>query len=526
MEQLDNVLPDKKEEFTVTVKDSNDNRINSPLLHKVRQNFGIFGGISLLFGVCFTFLFYQTRLGVNALLFTIIMVLLLSVIMSKLSISIKRATKACYVGAILLGFSTLLTSSWILQFLNIIGIILLLELSILHQLYEDNKWDFPDYLGRMIRLVFECIVTLGMPFKDCAGFFKNTRLFKNDKFRNICVGIIIAIPLLWVIVGLLSNADLLFGKMTREIYTFFFSSNLFQVVIMVLLGFIICYCIICGSTFGAGIVEKHITRKKANASIAVTILFLLCIVYVLFCSVQMTYLFANGFFVLPEEFTFAEYARRGFFELLTVTVINLVLMLMCTSFFEDSKFIRFLLTCMTACTYIMIGSAVYRMILYIGAYDLTFLRLFVLLFLLIDSFVLAGVITSVYKENFPLFGYCVSVVTVCYLMFSFSKPDYWIASYHIQQNNELESNDIAYLINDLSLDAAPVMVPYLSEYNLKHNEVMKAEPNNSNDYASEDWLIDTVQNYYKNINMEKERGIRDFNLSSSLALKTMKEIGQ
>jgi len=279
---------------------------------------------------------------------------------------------------------------------------------------------------------------------------------------------------------------------------------------MIIIGFIVCYCIICGATAKAGIEEIQKPLTKADASIAITVLSLLSLVYAVFCTIQILYLFTEGFSVLPKGFTFSEYARRGFFELLVVTAINIFLMILSTKYFEDCKFIRIILTFITACTYIMIGSAAYRMILYIEAYNLTFLRLFVLLFLLIDAFVLAGIIFYVYHKKFPLFHYCVTVTAVCYIAFSFARPDYYIANYHIQQKVDLNRDDIYFLTQELSLDAASVVLPVL--YELVENN------NDSSDqlsgFVSEESFNSIVKSYYENIQQEKNsRGIRDFNVS-------------
>lgn len=491
MDQLNSNLPAIQEDKNLAVLDSKENK-NSSLLNKVHQNFGLFGGISLIFGVSYAFLFYKARLGLNVLLFTIIMIVLLMIITKHLSMKIKRGTAAYYLGVLLLGASCLFTSSSLLHFLNIIGILLLLDLSLLHQFYEDKAWDLLTHISRMLLLPFSCIATIAMPFKDSILFFKNTKLLRNKNIRNIFIGVGIALPLLGIIIGLLSSADLMFRSIFKNIYTFIFSSNLFAVVIMILIGFIVCYCIICGAIAKAGIEETQKPLTKADASIAITVLSLLSLVYAVFCTIQILYLFTEGFSVLPNGVTFSQYARRGFFELLVVTAINFFLMILSTKYFEDCKLIRIMLTFMTVCTYIMIGSAAYRMILYIGAYNLTFLRLFVLLFLLIDVFVLAGIIIYVYHKKFPLFHYCVAVTAVCYIAFSFAKPDYHIAKYHIQQKEELNMDDIRFLTKELSLDAAPVVLPVLNEYAVDYNAFKR----------------------YYGIQLEKNsRGIRDFNVS-------------
>ncbi len=509
MEQLNINLLTIQEDVNPAVLDSGENK-NSSLLSKVRPNFGLFGGISLIFGVCYTFLFYKARLGLNALLFTVIMIVLLMIIIKHLSMKVKRGTLAYYMGAFLLGASCVLTSSWVLHFFNIIGILLLLDISMLHQFYEDKSWDLLKHTSRMLLLPFSCVATIAMPFKDSILFFQNTKILKNKNVRNILIGVGISLPLLGIIIGLLSSADLLFKSLFKNIYTFIFSSNLFAVVFMIIIGFIICYCIICGATAKAGMKEIQKPFTKADASIAITVLSLLSFVYAIFCAIQILYLFTEGFSVLPKGFTFSQYARRGFFELLVVTAINLFLMILSTKYFEDCKLIRIILTFITACTYIMIGSAAYRMLLYIEAYNLTFLRLFVLLFLLIDAFILAGVIFYVYHKKFSLFHYCVIVTAVCYIAFSFARPDYYIANYHIQQKADLNRDDIYFLTKELSLDGAPVVLPVLYELVENSND----SGNQPSGFVSKESFHSIVKSYYENIQQEKNsRGIRDFNAS-------------
>ena len=107
MKQLNNSLSVNQEESQFAVLDSTEKKDLS-LLSKVRSNFGIFGGISLLFGISYTVLFYKARLGINAFLFTAVMIFLLVIIDKKLSLKIKRGTAAYYVGALLLGASCVL----------------------------------------------------------------------------------------------------------------------------------------------------------------------------------------------------------------------------------------------------------------------------------------------------------------------------------------------------------------------------------------------------------------------------------
>lgn len=475
------------------------------LLDKVRQKFEVFGGISVLFGVLFTLFFYDAGIGVNVFLFGLSTVLLMLLIINRLSLSVKTGTKACYLGVLLLGISTGYTANGALQFLNVVGILLLLDLSLLHQFYEDRKWSFMEHGRRILSLPLYSIASLGLPFVDGGRFLKQRKIVKNEQTRNILIGFLIALPLLLLIMALLSQADLLFGELTGGFFRKIFSGDLFFIILMTLFGFLASYCVLCGTLYREGAAEAK-QAGKADASIAVTFMILLCLVYAFFCGIQIVYLFAGGLFTLPDGFTFAEYARRGFFELLAVTVINIAILFICMTRFKESRLLFWLTVFMTACTYIMIASAAYRMILYIMAYHLTFLRLFVLLTLFINALILVGLIIFARNKDFPLFRYFVAVVTICYLAFTFIKPDYISAAYLASNKEKMDISDMYYLTQELSFDAAPVVLKLLDE------------PQRWGDEVYAEVYQECKENYYNRIASQQDSQIRSFNYSNHMAV--------
>lgn len=479
----------------------------NPLLNKIRNNYPPFATISLIFGIALAFCFYKAKIGINLLVFTIVMVGLLILVMKNLSLPIKKRTWFYYVASLLLGLSSMLTSSGALHFLNIVGMMLLLDLSLLNQFGEVKSYDFLKQLGRMLSLPFSSLAAMGRPFSDTFSNVKTTKLIKSNKVKNVLIGAFLAIPLLLIIVALLSSADIVFGEITASITKFVFSPNIISVTLIITIGFIGCYSIICGGAKKYSTVNEK-AREKEDPTIPITTMTLITAVYLVFCTIQVMYLFNNGLFVLPKEFTFAQYARRGFFELLVVTVINIGLIVICTSLFKEHKALKVILTIMTICTYIMIFSAAYRMLLYTSAYLLTFLRLLVLLFLIIDFFVLAGAIISVYNKQFPLFNYCVVITTIFYLGFSLSKPDVYIADYNFKHMESVGMMDMYYITYELSYDAAPVIINYFDE---NTDQIFSYERSDYIDYL----------NYI--IEKQEERGIRDFNLSLKKASDTAKE---
>ncbi|MDZ7837537.1 MAG: DUF4173 domain-containing protein [Actinomycetota bacterium] len=127
--------------------------------------------------------------------------------------------------------------------------------------------------------------------------------------------------------------------------------------------------------------------------LAITVLSLLNIVFCVFSIIQFKYLFGGENFIQPSVFTYAEYARRGFFELVAVSVINFLIILIAVSFLKkESKnvtiAIRILLSLVAGFTFVMIASAFYRMSLYEQAYGFTYLRIFVQAFMVLLFFLL------------------------------------------------------------------------------------------------------------------------------------------
>ena len=109
------------------------------------------------------------------------------------------------------------------------------------------------------------------------------------------------------------------------------------------------------------------------------------------------------------------------------------------------------------------------------------------------AFLFLGVLIYIFRERFPLYRYSIIIVTVLYLVLSFSHPDYIIAKVNVQK----QTVDYEYL-NTLSADAAPVLIPYIYE-----NKLVKTE-----------------KYYLKEIDRdEKSLGIRTFNVARYTASK-------
>ena len=181
---------------------------------------------------------------------------------------------------------------------------------------------------------------------------------------------------------------------------------------------------------------------------AITFTLPLTAVYMVFCGIQAVYL--TGGRSLPEGISYWEYAHAGFYQLAAVCALNFVLVVFCEVRYRRHRILTALLVAVTLCTYIMIASSAARMIMYVRAYDLTFLRLFVLWFLVVLSVWLGAVLAGILRGGMPVFRFCLAVGTVLYLLFAFAHPDYWIAKYNIAAAEQRTGGNTG-----ISADAGP-----------------------------------------------------------------------
>ena len=452
---------------------------------KMKENFGFFGLGTLIYAVFYAFCMFKNGSGITFPFFMAASLFFLCFSLAKLEITLKKGSAFYMISMMLLAVSTFCTDDARIINLNKTGIFLLMMSLLLKQFFDTSQWKLGKYLGSICVLIFACFGEIGRPFTDGAAYYKNNGR-KNKTLWYGILGVVLSVPLLLIVAALLSGADAVFRKMTNDFFNMIQPGNIFNVMFRIMFIFFSSYMLVaflCKRTIG----EKVIDKRTGEPILAITVTGLLSVIYILFSGIQIFGLFL-GKMQLPEGYTYAMYAREGFFQLLTVSILNLIIVLCAMSFFRESRILKVILTIMSLCTFVMIASSTMRMIIYIRYYYMTFLRIFVLWALAVLFMLFIGVIISIYKEKFPLFRYSMAVVTILYLALSFSHPDYIIARINIanaptEEVTEREAkedfgygdeffsgpfflgeyySDYSYLYN-LSADAAPVLIPYMAE---------------------------------------------------------------
>lgn len=456
-----------------------------PLLRKMGENYKYFGGLSVIYGLIFTFCLYKNLHGITFPLCVGTTIVFSILFMKKIDFKLQKKSVPYIAGMILLGVSTAYTSSSFFHFFNMLGIILLFFVFMIHQFYNDHVWDLPGYLKRMLILFGTVVECLPCPVRYGRRYFSKNKNGRSRVVAAVGIGVSIAVGMLCIILPLLLKSDMMFSKIFGEILKYINFGTIIGVCLTFVTGTFLSYSFfaaLCKYNFPE---ERERKLKYYHPIIGITFTGIISVIYVMYCLVQIVYLFGRLQIGLPEGVTYAQYARGGFWELLFVSFINFVMVLVCMYLFYDNMALKIILTVISGCTFIMLISAAYRMMLYIAVYHLTFLRILVLWFLVVLAFIMCGVVISMYKRSFPLFRYTVAVVSIMYIMFAFSRPDVTAIRYNLKHAQNKKSEDIMYFLYSGSIDAAP--------------EIAKI---NIYEYSDSEYLRDELYQYFARISTD------------------------
>ena len=193
----------------------------------------------------------------------------------------------------------------------------------------------------------------------------------------VLAGLAIAIPVLVVMVPLLMSSDAAFEGLIGLLPEFEFSEIYVTVFWGTLLGAIL-YSRSTALHRADAVRSAHRRGSGLHLFTVNTLLGVVCLLYGLYLFSQIAY-FSGGFLgILPEGYSVAEYARRGFFEMAVLSGIDLALITFGISMASGRSAVqrstKLLCLAIGSVTLFLIGASWAKMVLYIGTYGLTRLR--------------------------------------------------------------------------------------------------------------------------------------------------------
>ena len=361
-----------------------------------------------------------------------------------------------------------------------------------------------------------------VPFSNFICCFGAVRMLiaGNKKGKSLLAGafgILVILPVLALVINLLIRADAAFASVIANLHFSVSLDIFFQIILGIPVASYL-YGLIYGdrNEKNTGRVTIESVDKMATAcrfapgvtvNSALTALNLVFIVY--FLS-QLTYLFSAFNNRLPELMTYAEYARRGFFELCAVVAINLVVITAAHLIVkrEKVKILRVESAALCLFTLMLIITAVSKMVMYINTYGLTQLRIYTTWFMLVLFFVFAVTTIRQFKKFNAARVMLIGFVSL-FMILSYGNIDGRIADYNIDryQSGTLEHLDVQAL-SSLS-DAA---VPYMYDlYQETTDPALKAQLKEAIEKTPEYRVEGPYRETFRNFNFQTHtaQNIRD-----------------
>ena len=197
-------------------------------------------------------------------------------------------------------------------------------------------------------------------------------------------------------------------------------------------------------------------------------------IYVVFFISQFGY-YVSGFTgVLPENFSYANYAREGFFQLCAVSVINLLIIFALSLFMRKSitsgKIMYKIISLVFAVfTLILISTAIAKMVMYIDCYGLTQKRVYSTWFMIVLALIFILLALRQFIPRLNIVALSMAVFVIMLGILSLSNADRIIARYNVERymDKTLKTVDIA-AMRELGDCAVPELVR-LENYLLDKN---------------------------------------------------------
>lgn len=186
-------------------------------------------------------------------------------------------------------------------------------------------------------------------------------------------------------------------------------------------------------------------------------------VFGIFVGVQVAVLFGDRDYVMRTAgLTFADYARKGFWQLLVITLLTLVVIAVTVrkaarETARQRLLLRVLLGLLSAGALVVVVSALWRMNVYEQAYGFTRLRVLVSAFeLWLGGLIVLIMVAGVAPVTRWLPRTAVALWVATLLGLAVLNPDLFIAEKNVDRYAKHNNSDIWYL-STLSADAAPAL---------------------------------------------------------------------
>ncbi len=354
-----------------------------------------------------------------------------------------------------------------------------------------RRFKLVDYFAAAIVASFE--ISLFRAPGAFTSFFQHVGGRQNSqRLGAVLRGLLLAAPLVIILTILLTSADAAFNQAVGDLLRLVRLDNLPVVIGRVLFWAAAVWVSLGGLSFALREINerdinKHNTPAAAEdlskGSLGMTesgiVLGSVDALFAAFVVIQFRYFFGGQANISIAGFTYAEYARRGFAELVVVALFVLGLALMLHAVTRRSsraEIMTFegLSAVLIVLTGIILISAFRRLGLYEDAYGFTQLRTYTHIFIILLGALLLAFLVCMHFSRADLFLFCVFVACLGFVAtLNLLNTDAFIARQNIARFQQSGKLDAAYLVS-LSDDAIPALLPLLDSAPAEERKIIGA----------------------------------------------------
>ena len=248
--------------------------------------------------------------------------------------------------------------------------------------------------------------------------YKHLKLSSRSfrRFSGVLIGLLLALPLLLIFGALFASADPAFNDLVRKLFDWDLSSLVQHAISWAVWSWLAAGFLRLLFISGAAPMSQAFANRRSLITLGITevavVLGLLNLMFGVFVALQFNYLFS----LIPYGLNYAlnpysDYARRGFFELVTVAALLLPVLLAAHAVLrkdqpQHERLFRGLAGLLVLLMAVIMASALQRMRLYTENFGLTELRIYTTAFMVWLGlvFVWFGCTVLVGKPNHFVFG--------------------------------------------------------------------------------------------------------------------------
>lgn len=359
----------------------------------MRTNPNRFWIIVILLGWTFDFLFWKKPVGINFAIFVTFSLAMGILLLRADGLRFSRHSSLLLLPIAFLAAMTFIRMEPVTVFLSIsLALFLMGVIALTFLNGEWIRYSLIDYIFGYLRLVGSMIAR---PLGFAAEIRREQPSLspkRNAHLWPVLRGVVIALPVIAIFASLLSSADPIFAKRFAQFIDLFNIDNLPEYIFRLVYILIFAYALAGAFLHAAQKSDEKIEEKTwvspfLGFTEAAIVLGSLTVLFAVFVIIQFQYFFGGQTNISIEGYTFSEYARKGFGELVAVAFFSLLLLLGLGAITHREKETQRRVFSgfgagLVGLVIVMLVSAFQRLVLYETAYGFSRLRTYTHVFMI------------------------------------------------------------------------------------------------------------------------------------------------